>query len=139
MPFLIKNEARGPISSSGTQPTILVGKDSGGERLTVIEAGIDPGAGLDLHVHPGYEEATLVIEGEIQAVLEGETRILGPGVFFLLLREPNIPSQINRTNRRKCWLYIRRLTLRGYSFNGVWNRTKFVTKRPRHRLGLFTT
>ena len=45
MPFLIKNEARGAISSLGTQPIILVGKDSGGERLTVVEAGIDPGAG----------------------------------------------------------------------------------------------
>ena len=83
MPFLIKNEARGAISSSGTQPTILVGKDSGGERLTVVEAGIDSGAGLDLHVHPGYEEATLVIEGEIQAVLEGEIRTLGPGDVLL--------------------------------------------------------
>ena len=83
MPFLIKKEARGAISSSGTQPTILVGKDSGGERLTVVEAGIDSGAGLDLHVHPGYEEATLVIEGEIQAVLEGEIRTLGPGDVLL--------------------------------------------------------
>ena len=61
MPFLIKNEARGPISSSGTQPTILVGKDSGGERLTVVDAGMEPGAGLGLHIHPGYEEFTLVM------------------------------------------------------------------------------
>ena len=83
MPFLTKKEALRTVSSSGTQPIVLVGKDRGGERLTVVEAGIDSGAGLDLHVHPGYEEATLVIEGEIQAVLEGETRILGPGDVLL--------------------------------------------------------
>ena len=83
MPFLVKGEARGVNSSSGTQFDILVGKDNGGERLTVIEAGIDPGAGLGLHVHPGYEEATLIIEGEIQAVLEGEIRILRPGDVLL--------------------------------------------------------
>ena len=83
MPFLVKGEAIGVNSSSGTQSDILVGKDNGGERLTVVEAGIDPGAGLGLHVHPGYEEATLIIEGEIQAVLEGETRILGPGDVLL--------------------------------------------------------
>ena len=83
MPFLIKKEAIGAVLSSGTRPTVLVGKDSGGERLTVVEAGIEPGAGLGLHVHPGYEEATLVMEGEIQAVLEGETRILRPGDVLL--------------------------------------------------------
>ncbi len=83
MPFLLKNEARGAISSSGSQSAILVGKDSGGQRLTVVEAGIDPGGGFGLHVHPGYEEATLVMEGEIEAVLEGETRILGPGDILL--------------------------------------------------------
>ena len=83
MPFLIKKEVRGPVSHSGTQPTILVGKDSGGENLTVVEASVDPGAGLGLHVHPCYEEATMIMEGEIQAVLEGETRILGPGDVLL--------------------------------------------------------
>ena len=83
MPFLIKKEAREANSASGTRSDILVGKDSGGENLTVVEASIDPGAGLGLHVHPCYEEATMIMEGEIQAVLEGETRILGPGDVLL--------------------------------------------------------
>ena len=83
MPFLIKKEAREVNTASGTRSDILVGKDSGGENLTVVEASIDPGAGLGLHVHPSYEEATMIMEGEIQAVLEGETRILGPGDVLL--------------------------------------------------------
>ena len=83
MPFVIKGEAQSGSSTPGTQANTLVGKDNGGENLTVVSAGIDPGAGLALHVHPDYEEATLVLEGNIEAVLEGETRILGPGDLLL--------------------------------------------------------
>ena len=66
MPFLMKKDALGARYSSGTQPTTLLGEDKGRERLTVLEASIDPGAGLSLHVHPDYEEATLVMEGEFR-------------------------------------------------------------------------
>ena len=83
MPFVMKRDAQGGSSTSGTQTSTLVGMDTGGEHLTVVSAGIDSGAGLALHIHPGYEEATLVIEGSIEAVLEGETRILGPGDVLL--------------------------------------------------------
>ena len=83
MPFVMKGDAQGGGSTSGTQTTTLVGKDNGGNNLTVVNAGIDPGAGLALHIHPDYEEATLVVEGHIEAVLEGETRILGPGDLLL--------------------------------------------------------
>jgi quercetin dioxygenase-like cupin family protein len=83
MPFLMKKDARGASYSPGAQSTTLVSKDNGGERLTVVEAGIHPGAGLSLHIHPDYEEATLVMEGKIEAVLEGETRTLGPGDVLL--------------------------------------------------------
>ncbi len=83
MPFVMKGEAQGSSSTSGTQSNTLVGKDNGGDNLTVVDAGIDPGAGLALHRHPNYEEAMLVLEGNIEAVLEGETRILGPGDLLL--------------------------------------------------------
>ncbi|MEE8466063.1 MAG: cupin domain-containing protein [Dehalococcoidia bacterium] len=83
MPFVMKGEAQTGNSTSGTQSSTLVGKDNGGDNLTVVSAGIDPGAGLALHIHPNYEEATLVLEGNIEAVLEGETRILGPGDLLL--------------------------------------------------------
>ena len=83
MPFLMKKDARRASYSPGAQSTTLVSKDNGGERLTVVEAGIHPGAGLSVHIHPDYEEATLVMEGEIEAVLEGETRTLGPGDVLL--------------------------------------------------------
>ena len=83
MPFVMKGDAQGGSSTSGTQSNTLVGKDNGGVNLTVVSAGIDPGAGLAVHVHPDYEEATLVLEGHIEAVLEGETRTLGPGDLLL--------------------------------------------------------
>lgn len=83
MPFIMNGEVQAGTSTTGTQTNTLVGKDNGGQNLTVVSAGIDPGAGLALHIHPGYEEATLVVEGNIEAVLEGETRTLGPGDLFL--------------------------------------------------------
>ena len=83
MPFIMNGEVQAGTSTTGTQMNTLVGKDNGGQNLTVVSAGIDPGAGLALHIHPGYEEATLVVEGNIEAVLEGETRTLGPGDLLL--------------------------------------------------------
>ena len=83
MPFVMQGEAQSGSSTSGTQTTTLVGKDHGGDNLTVVSAGIDPGAGLALHIHPNYEEAILVVEGNIEAVLDGETRVLGPGDLLL--------------------------------------------------------
>ncbi len=83
MPFVMKEEIQGGSSAPGTQSAALVGKDNGGINLTVVNAGIDPGAGLALHVHPNYEEAMLVMEGNIEAVLEDETRVLGPGDLLL--------------------------------------------------------
>ena len=83
MPFVMKYEGQGASSTPGTQSNTLVGKDNGGKNLTVVNAGIDPGAGLALHIHPNYEEAMLVLEGNIEAVLEDETRVLGPGDMLL--------------------------------------------------------
>lgn len=83
MPFFMKGDAQGESSTLGTQTTTLVSKDTGGKNLTVVDAEIDPGAGLALHIHPDYEEVTLVVEGNIEAVLEGEARILGPGDLLL--------------------------------------------------------
>ena len=83
MPFAMNGEVQAGTSTTGTKTNTLVGKDNGGQNLTVVSAGIDPGAGLALHIHPGYEEATLVVEGNIEAVLEGETRTLGPGDLLL--------------------------------------------------------
>ena len=83
MPFVMNGEVQAGTSTTGTQTNTLVGKDNGGQNLTVVSAELDPGAGLSLHIHAGYEEATLVVEGNIEAVLEGETRTLGPGDLLL--------------------------------------------------------
>ena len=83
MPYVMKEEGQGGRSAPGTESNTLVGKDNGGKNLTVIKASIDPGAGLALHIHPNYEEAMLVLEGNIEAVLEDETRVVGPGDLLL--------------------------------------------------------
>ena len=83
MAFVMKGETQAGGSTPGTQSSTLVGKDSGADNLTVVDAGIDPGAGLSLHIHPSYEEVMLVVEGQIEGVLQDETRILGPGDLLL--------------------------------------------------------
>ena len=61
MPFVMKGDAQAGSSTSGTQAATLVGKDNGGTNLTVVEAGIGPGAGLALHIHPDYEDRKSVV------------------------------------------------------------------------------
>ena len=80
----MNGEVQAGTSTTGTQTDTLLGKDNGGQNLTVVSAALVPGAGLALHIHAGYEEATLVVEGNIEAVLEGETRTLGPGDLLLV-------------------------------------------------------
>jgi len=81
----IRDEGRGPGQQHHIRHPIehSGGEGNGGDNLTVVDAGIDPGAGLALHIHPNYEEAMLVVEGNIEAVLADETRILGPGDLLL--------------------------------------------------------
>jgi len=83
MPFVMKGEAQSGASTSGTRLNTLVGKDNGGDNLTVVDAGINPGAGPAPHIHPSCEEAMLVVVGNIEAVLEDETRNLGPDDLLL--------------------------------------------------------
>ncbi|MBC8280004.1 MAG: hypothetical protein H8E48_04385 [Chloroflexi bacterium] len=52
MPFVMNGEIEEDRSTTGTQTNTLVGKDNGGDNLTVVSAGIYPGAGLALYVHP---------------------------------------------------------------------------------------
>ena len=79
MPFLMGGQPPPNTSPTGTRTSALVGKDNGAVGLTVLNAGIDPGAGLEPHIHPNYEEVFLVLEGEIEGLLGEETRTLGPG------------------------------------------------------------
>jgi mannose-6-phosphate isomerase-like protein (cupin superfamily) len=53
-------------------------EESGGDR-TLIEIEVAPGGGNAPHYHKTYEEHFEVIEGRLEVLVGGETRILRPG------------------------------------------------------------
>ncbi len=53
------------------------------EHLTLAYWNVDAGATLKLHAHP-HEQVTLVLEGEFELIVEGETRRNGPGSVVVI-------------------------------------------------------
>jgi quercetin dioxygenase-like cupin family protein len=53
-------------------------EETGGDR-TLIEIEVAPGGGNAPHFHKTYEEHFEVIEGSLEVLVDGETRILRPG------------------------------------------------------------
>ncbi len=58
------------------------------DHMTLASWRIEAGAILKLHSHP-HEQVTLVIEGQLELTMEGETRTLGPGAVAVI--PANIP------------------------------------------------
>lgn len=83
MPYIHREDITEAEPFPGMHSKALVGKDNGGVSLTVTNAGLDPGGGVPLHVHPTHEEAILILEGNVEGVLGDEVRILKPGDALL--------------------------------------------------------
>ncbi len=58
------------------------------DHMTLASWRIEAGSILKLHSHP-HEQVTLVIEGELELTMEGETRRLVPGVAAVI--PANVP------------------------------------------------
>jgi quercetin dioxygenase-like cupin family protein len=98
MPYIQRDEIVESEPFPGMHSKALVGKDNGSVSLTVANAGLEPGAGVPLHIHPNHEEAILILEGAVEGVLGEEVRTLGPG--DVLLAPAGVKhSIINRSNR----------------------------------------
>lgn len=52
---------------------------TGAQQLVTMETILEPGFGHDFHVHPRQEETIVVVDGHIEAWVEEEYRMLGPG------------------------------------------------------------
>ena len=50
----------------------------GGEQVLVCRVNYDPGFGVGTHSHEHTEQVMVVMEGELELTVEGETRTLGP-------------------------------------------------------------
>ena len=87
MPILKKSDVEMNEIAPGVERWELVNGDLGAESLTVADLTISPGSKAPTHTHP-TEEAMLIVDGELQAVLgdeiitvkEGETVLAPAGV-----------------------------------------------------------
>lgn len=62
------------------------------ENMTLAFWDVDPGAALPEHSHP-HEQIANVIEGKFELTVDGESRVLEPGMIAV------IPSDISHSGR----------------------------------------
>ena len=65
----------------GASVRLLVDRDFGASQFTLMALRYVPGGAIKEHDH-AFEEGFFFLEGEIEAVLDGETYTLGPGDYF---------------------------------------------------------
>ncbi len=102
MPFI--DHSKAPVSEPfrNFKMKAIATKDTGAAALTVNEVTIEPGGGIQLHIHPTHEECFMVVEGTIEARLGDEVRsvpagntILAPaGVKHNLVNKSNRPAKV---------------------------------------------
>ncbi len=79
MPILKRADAETIEGYPGIPRATLVGSEQGAQSLWVGHLEISPGSTITTHIHPDTEEAMVIIEGELEAVLGDEVITLGPG------------------------------------------------------------
>ena len=79
MPILRRTDAETTEGYPGVSRATLAGAEQGARSLWVGHLEVRPGATITTHIHPDTEEAMVIIEGELEAVLGDEVVTLGPG------------------------------------------------------------
>ncbi len=79
MPILYRADAKTEEGYLGIPRTILVDAIHGAKSLWVGHLEIAPGAMVTTHIHPDTEEAMVIVEGQLEAVLGDEVVTLAPG------------------------------------------------------------
>ncbi len=67
-----------------------------GERMTLSFWDLDPGAVIPRHAHP-HEQVSMIIEGEMEMAMAGETRRLTPGKVAVI--PPNTDHAVHALTR----------------------------------------
>tara|TARA_B100000315_G_scaffold255202_1_gene297993 strand:+ start:3676 stop:4029 length:354 start_codon:yes stop_codon:yes gene_type:complete len=66
-------------SYPGVERAVLVNAGRGSKSLLLAHLTIQPGASVSTHIHPDTEEAMMIVEGTLEAVLGDQAVTLGPG------------------------------------------------------------
>ena len=79
LPILYRADAETEEGYPGIPRTILVDATRRPESLWLGHLEIEPGARVTTHIHPDTEEAMVIVEGTLEALLGDEVVTLGPG------------------------------------------------------------
>jgi quercetin dioxygenase-like cupin family protein len=79
MPVIKKDDVVTEEGYPGVPRAILVDASLGARSMWVGQLDLAPGATVTTHTHPDTEEAMVIVDGELEAVLGDETVTVGAG------------------------------------------------------------
>ena len=79
MPIIHYSDAPSEEGYPGVNRAVLVDARQGALSLYIGQLTISAGASVTTHIHPDTEEAMMIVEGTLEAILGDEVVILGPG------------------------------------------------------------
>ena len=79
MPVIQRDSAKSEEAYPGVPRTPLVNADHSAKSLSLAHLDVAAGATIGTHIHPDTEEAMVIVEGELEALLGDETVTVGTG------------------------------------------------------------
>ena len=79
MPIIHYSDAESSEGYPGVTRAVLVDDRNGALSLYIGHLDIEPGGTVSTHIHPDTEEAMVIVEGTLEAILGDEVVTLGPG------------------------------------------------------------
>ena len=84
MPIIKRQDmTKSQSSAPGVETLRLIDTEHGSVSLRVGEATLSPGGRVPTHIHPNTEEAMVVLEGKIEAIVGDQRVTLSPGDSML--------------------------------------------------------
>ena len=104
---IIKREELAPVegSSPGLETHLLVDAEHGSHSLRIGELTLEPNSRVPRHVHPNTEEAMVILEGTLDALVGKERVTVGPG-DSVLAPAGSVHGFVNRYERPATLIFV---------------------------------
>ena len=79
MPIISQADATTEVGYPGVERAVLVDATQGALSLYISHLEIGPGGRVTTHIHPDSEEAMVIVEGSLEAILGDQVLTLGEG------------------------------------------------------------
>ena len=102
MPFAKRGSAKSDEPYPGVPRSQLVNADQSAKSLSIAHLDVEAGATIGTHIHPNTEEAMLIVDGELEAVLgderiavqEGDTVLAPAGVKHGFVNRSSVQASL---------------------------------------------